>query len=188
MRLLRLRRRRATQNMLGREGVRDLRQVHQRAIQKAGRGKVKALSVRQPWAFWIAAGQKGIENRMWTVNYRGALLIHASKGMTSAEYENAIDSLAGWFEHEACERLVAMLPPREQLERGGIVAVVDLVKVVPSPSSVEYVLPWEAPGGYAWHFGHIRPVQFAPCNGAQGLWNPQQRLVEQIANSGGFDG
>jgi len=39
---------------------------------------MKALSVRQPWATFIAWGMKTIEVRSWTTNYRGPLLICAS--------------------------------------------------------------------------------------------------------------
>lgn len=37
-----------------------------------------ALSVRQPWASLIVAGIKRVENRTWTTDYRGPLLVHAS--------------------------------------------------------------------------------------------------------------
>ena len=40
---------------------------------------MKALSVRQPWALLIASGEKTIEARTWRTNYRGPLLICASK-------------------------------------------------------------------------------------------------------------
>jgi len=40
---------------------------------------MKALSLKQPWATLIVAGTKPIENRTWASNYRGPLLIHASK-------------------------------------------------------------------------------------------------------------
>lgn len=39
----------------------------------------KALSIRQPWAFLIAAGIKDVENRSWPTKYRGRFFIHASK-------------------------------------------------------------------------------------------------------------
>lgn len=39
----------------------------------------KCLSVRQPWASLIANGQKSIEVRSWSTNYRGPLVICASK-------------------------------------------------------------------------------------------------------------
>jgi ASCH domain len=40
---------------------------------------MKALSVRQPWAWLIIAGHKDVENRSWTTTYRGPLLIHAAR-------------------------------------------------------------------------------------------------------------
>lgn len=39
---------------------------------------MKALSLRQPWAWLVAAGYKTIETRTWSSKYRGPLLIHAS--------------------------------------------------------------------------------------------------------------
>lgn len=40
---------------------------------------MKALSVKQPWANMIAAGEKTIETRTWRTNYRGPLLIVSSR-------------------------------------------------------------------------------------------------------------
>lgn len=40
---------------------------------------MKALSLRQPWAWLIAAGIKDTENRGWPTKFRGRFLIHASK-------------------------------------------------------------------------------------------------------------
>lgn len=39
---------------------------------------MKALSVKQPYATLICAGVKDIENRAWSTDYRGRVLIHAS--------------------------------------------------------------------------------------------------------------
>jgi hypothetical protein len=36
------------------------------------------LSIKNPWPYLIAAGVKDVENRSWTTNYRGRLLLHAS--------------------------------------------------------------------------------------------------------------
>jgi hypothetical protein len=46
---------------------------------------MKALSIRQPWAWLILNAGKDIENRDWLTRFRGPFLIHASKGMTRAE-------------------------------------------------------------------------------------------------------
>jgi hypothetical protein len=40
---------------------------------------LKCLSLRQPWASLIVAGEKKVENRSWYTRHRGPLLIHASK-------------------------------------------------------------------------------------------------------------
>lgn len=31
----------------------------------------KAISLKQPWANWVAEGKKMIETRKWTTRYRG---------------------------------------------------------------------------------------------------------------------
>jgi hypothetical protein len=41
--------------------------------------KIKALSLKQPYANFIAEGRKTIETRVWSTNYRGDLLICSSK-------------------------------------------------------------------------------------------------------------
>lgn len=41
--------------------------------------RFKALSVKQPWANMIAAGEKTIETRRWATEYRGPLLIVSTK-------------------------------------------------------------------------------------------------------------
>ena len=40
---------------------------------------MKALSIKQPWANMIAAGEKTIETRTWATPYRGRLLLVSSK-------------------------------------------------------------------------------------------------------------
>ncbi|MCK5615423.1 ASCH domain-containing protein [Candidatus Pacearchaeota archaeon] len=41
--------------------------------------KMRALSVKQPWANLIASGRKTIETRKWKTDYRGKLLIVSSQ-------------------------------------------------------------------------------------------------------------
>ncbi|MEI3529886.1 MAG: ASCH domain-containing protein [Bacilli bacterium] len=40
---------------------------------------MKVISIKQPWASLIVAGYKKFEFRTWKTNYRGEILIHASK-------------------------------------------------------------------------------------------------------------
>lgn len=39
---------------------------------------MKAITIKQPWAYLIASGIKDIENRTWKTNFRGRVYIHAS--------------------------------------------------------------------------------------------------------------
>ena len=50
---------------------------------------MKALSIRQPWAWAIVNGWKTIENRKWQTRYRGPLLIHA--GARTVLQDEALD-------------------------------------------------------------------------------------------------
>ena len=40
-----------------------------------------ALSLKQPYANWVATGRKTIETRSWSTKYRGDLLICSSKSV-----------------------------------------------------------------------------------------------------------
>src|SRR5271165_5444563 len=44
----------------------------------SGRARLRALSVRQPWAWLIVNGVKDIENRSFRTDHHGPLLIHAA--------------------------------------------------------------------------------------------------------------
>lgn len=51
---------------------------------------MKAISIKQPWANLIASGQKTIETRVWTAEYRGPLLIVSAKSPNIAPAGYAI--------------------------------------------------------------------------------------------------
>lgn len=44
---------------------------------------MKALSIKEPWASMILSGKKVIETRTWKTNYRGPILLCASKSPKS---------------------------------------------------------------------------------------------------------
>lgn len=118
---------------------------------------VVALSIRQPWAWLILHGGKDIENRQWKTRFRGLIYVHAGKGMTRAEYNNA--------EFDAEENGIK-LPPYEELERGGIVGQVEIVDCVTQSAS-----PWFF-GDYGFVLRNAKPLTFRPCKGALGFFNP----------------
>ncbi len=88
---------------------------------------MKAISIRQPWAWAICHAGKRVENRDWrhAPSYRGPLLIHAAKGCTIAEFDDTAESIL-------CARGILAkpeLPELHDLPRGAIVARVRLVAV-----------------------------------------------------------
>lgn len=46
---------------------------------------MKAISIKQPWAFLVCSGIKDIENRTWPTKFRGRVLVHASAKYQSLE-------------------------------------------------------------------------------------------------------
>jgi hypothetical protein len=118
---------------------------------------MKALSIRQPWAWAIIHAGKDVENRRWSTNYRGQFLVHAAKGMTRGEYEDAAEDI---------EMITGISPPFfEDLERGGIIGSVELIDCVTDSSS-----PW-----FGGHYGFLlhRPliVPFWPVKGMLGFFD-----------------
>ncbi|MGY8903727.1 MAG: ASCH domain-containing protein [Burkholderiales bacterium] len=99
---------------------------------------MKALSIRQSWAWLIVNGHKTVENRERSLgDYFGPLLIHASKGMTKADYDACVLFLQG---HPELRQYVDLLPAPNALPRGGIVGKVNLTgKITNIP--IEYFEP-----------------------------------------------
>jgi hypothetical protein len=118
---------------------------------------MKALSIRQPWAWLIANGHKDIENRCWKTYLRGRFLIHASKGMTRDDYATA----SVMAEEQGIE-----LPSFGDLERGGIIGEATITDCVTQDAS-----PWFF-GEYGFVIKDARPLPFAPCKGALGFFTP----------------
>lgn len=126
---------------------------------------MKALSIRQPWAWLITMGYKPVENPTWETLYRGPVAIHASQGMTRDEYDECAAFLRS---HPAMRHIEHALPKPEDLQRGGIVGKANLVGCTRVHESPFFVGP----------FGHMlqdaEPVPFQPCKGALGYFNLPQ--------------
>lgn len=132
-----------------------------------------ALSLRQPWAWMVVHGGKVIENRRWNTRFRGEFLIHAAKGMTRLEYEDAVD-----FAHDVNRSLV--VPPFEDVVRGGIVGRARLVDVIPPCvpedfegglfAEVECDHPWHMPEQYGFVLEGIEALPFQPLKGELGFF------------------
>ena len=111
---------------------------------------MKAISVRQPWAWAIIHAGKDIENRTWRTHYRGEMAIHASSKLD----ENAKLPRG------------SLKPGEEDLIFSEIIGLVDLVDVIESSRSKWF----SGPFGYV--LTNPRPLSKPiPCKGALGIWN-----------------
>lgn len=130
----------------------------------------RALSVRQPWAYAIISLGKDIENRDWPTRFRGEVCVHASKGMTRGDYEDCLATVHGVSETRPFPSGV-VFPAFDDLQRGGIIGVVEIVGCVERSSS-----PWFF-GRYGFELCNARPVPFIPVRGALGFFNWRDRLL-----------
>lgn len=136
-----------------------------------------AISIRQPWAFLIAHGPKDVENRTWSTEVRGDVLIHASKGMTRAEYADA---------REFCEDMGAngpALPAPEQLERGGIVGMARITDCLAKRTTLLDApgeSPWHAHGQYGFVLSDRRKLKLIPCSGLLGFWRVPEHIRDAV--------
>lgn len=117
---------------------------------------MKALSIRQPWAWLIIHGGKDIENRDWRPRFRGRFLVHAAKGCTRAEYEDACDTVAQ-INRVTGSRI--QIPPLAELQRGGVMGSVEAVDTVHESSS-----PWFF-GAWGIVLRDPQPLPFRPYKG-----------------------
>jgi len=102
--------------------------------------KMKALSIKQPWANMIAEGDKTIETRTWPTKYRGELLVVSSKtpNIEPAGYAVAI------------AELVDCRPMRIQDEPAAMCEVY--------------------PNAFAWELRNVRKIKPFPVRGKLGIY------------------
>jgi hypothetical protein len=133
---------------------------------------MKALSIRQPWAWLIVNGHKDVENRTWPTRFRGRVLIHANKNMTQAEFADAA-------------QFIAMISPIDPLpladmanaDRGGIVGVATITDCVPASRRAS---PWHIEGAFGFQIIDARPLPFIECKGALGFFDVSPDVAAKL--------
>jgi len=99
---------------------------------------MRALTVRQQWAWAIIHGGKDVENRSWTNRYAtGVIAIHAGVGLDSFD-----------FLPRGARR-----PQPEELKHGAIIGVVEVSGVVRNHRS-----KWFEKGSLGWVLKNPRPL------------------------------
>jgi hypothetical protein len=124
-----------------------------------GETEIKVLTVRQPWAWAILHAGKDIENRTWSTDYRGTLVIHAA---------------AKLHRHTAMPPGVRG-PERDELIFGAMLGMVDLVDVVTHSESRWF------DGPYGWVMENPRALSDAFfCKGRLGLWTTDAQTRHKL--------
>jgi hypothetical protein len=120
---------------------------------------LKVISIRQPWANLIVRGVKDVENRTWKTDYRGPLLIHASKKF---DYDGQY-----WI----LENFPKALKPGGIIYLGGIIGQVEMVDCIKFPSAI-YPSPWFF-GPWGFLFKNAKELPFIPLRGKLGFFEDQ---------------
>lgn len=116
---------------------------------------LKALTIRQPWAWAIFAAGKDIENRTWATQHRGLLLIHAGAHIDRNGY--------GWLLDRGIQA-----PDPATISRRCLLGTIEVLSMVAVHSSLWF----EGPVG--WVLGSPRLLNKPiPRPGAQGLFSAQ---------------
>lgn len=113
---------------------------------------MRCLAVQQPWAWTLISGAKDIENRTWSTDYRGPVVILASGTKARVNY---------------LARLKGFPKAPVDFTYGALIGVVDVIDVVPLSEALEDN-PW-AWGPYCWRIGNAR--KFAEPISAKGKLN-----------------
>lgn len=139
---------------------------------------MKALSIRQPWAWAILYAGKDVENRSWKPwnpdrKFRGQFIIHAGIGMTQMEYSDFqatmhdVSAVTPFLRHQH-------IPPFDDLPRGGFVGIARVIDVVADSAS-----PWFC-GPIALRLADAKPLQrFIPFKGQLGFFDVPEDIARE---------
>lgn len=140
---------------------------------------LKALSIRQPWAWLIANGFKDVENRTRPTSFRGQFLIHAASRCTTKEWETAwlfvahrsmtlgctsADKAIATFDREVSDP--------ENVECGGIIGIAEIADCIQRDQADSH---WFT-GPWGWSICNARPLPFTPCKGRLGFFTPDPSI------------
>lgn len=122
---------------------------------------MKALSIRQPYAWLIVNGIKDVENRTWHTGYRGPVLVHAGKNYPKRDH---LDDWETW--QHFC------YPHDRDSMVGGIVGIATITGCVRESSSKW----WIGPVGFTLADAQPLPA-LIPCKGELGFFDVPPEVV-----------
>ena len=136
---------------------------------------MRAVSVRQPWAWAIARGHQPVLNRSADTGYRGPVAIYASFRVDLESFESDVVRRAVSTTWDTADPAAAI---------GGIVAVVSLAGVCAAATLAAPCGcgPWARPGVYHWRVADPRPLRWPVLAvGQAGLWELAPAVAGGVA-------
>lgn len=129
---------------------------------------MKAISVKNPWAFLIFHG-KDVENRTWPTNFRGTIAIHSSQRPEKGHVLNATQ--LSHLDHDVVKVL-----QKGSYPNGAIIGQVDITGCVQDSGSI-----WAVAGQYHWQLANSvmypKPI---PCKGKLNFWDVPDDAAKKI--------
>lgn len=145
-----------------------------------------ALSIRQPWAAVIIGGCKDVENRTWQTKVRGPVLIHAGQAKIDEDDWDFVKEILAENKlrcgHPALTEAGEPWPMKDQLPKGGIVGMAEIVNCVTDMES-----PWFF-GPFGLVLKNVKPLPFFKCKGALGFFRvsyPQELFARNKSREPG---
>lgn len=133
---------------------------------------IPAISLWNPYGFFIAVLEKEYETRSWPTRIRGDVLICAAKKQ-DAEARAALQLV------EVASALRKHGKTWEELPFGMALCVAALTDCVPADSvpKARQCLGDFAPGRWAWRLTNVRLLVPYPVKGRQGFWQEPNPLI-----------
>lgn len=130
---------------------------------------VRALSLKQPWAWLMSEGHKVDENRSkkWDVLIGSFVLLHAAERLRDGDYQNCVSFM------ESRNIFNITMPAQDQLKVGGFVGIA-YVEFCGDEARYRYnnITPDRFfTGPFAYRMA-CRPIDFIQAQGCNGLWMP----------------
>lgn len=160
--------------------------------ERARQSGIRALTVKQPFAFAIAEGFKSIENRSRRTNHRGEIYLHTSKepqrGVHIVRYSRdaaaRLDELGGsgnfWNALQAVPS--KFYTPAPTLACSAVIATARITGChFAGDGCGPACAAWGQPDAWHWEIADARPLTTPiAINGNLGLWIPPWGLIEAV--------
>lgn len=133
---------------------------------------IRAISMWQPWAYFVASDSKRYETRSFDTEYRGLLLIHAAKTKKGLPLYYAGPAI-----------------PHSLFHYMAIICAVRLVSTHRTEDIIDKLPPDElekgnySPGRFAWKFEEVQQFKPVPYKGQQGFFYVNRDIIVDIPGS-----